>query len=614
MSIRIFAIALFAAGLPLAAPSAPAHETATAVLARVRAATLARPLSSILSLRQSGAIAALGLRGRSVEWDDVTHRAFAQRVTGLGMFGGASGWNGTQAWVQDPSGIVRIDGGQSTRLQDIDQAYMDTLAFLRPGADGASVTFAGVRHEGRSAYDIVEVTPPGGSPMDLWVDTRTNLIAKMSGTIGLLSSTTTLSDYRRIEGVEVPFHAVTHASNGNDSALNIAAVEVNVSNVAAKTRIPRSSAHDFAIAGGTATTLPIQILNNHIYLHVMLDGKGPYTFIFDTGGAYIVTPEVAAVLNARSAGGVKISGVGAETESAQFTHVDDLRIGNATIRNQDFLVLPIARSFGVAEGIKIDGMIGYDVPARFLTTVNYAARTLTLAMPGTAAPAGTAVPFFFDQTIPRVPIVVDGIAASAELDTGNRSAFDLFSPFLTAHPKLAAFATTAIGVNGFGVGGPALGKLGRIPTLQIGTLTFDRVVTGFSTQQTGALADPFTAANVGGGLWNRFTLTLDYPHQRIYLEPNARFGTPFSYDRSGLFLIDVNGGVTVLDARAGTPASSVGLRKGDVIVSVDGKAASSYTLAQLRALLSGAPGTHVRLHVRSGATERDVTLTLEDYV
>ncbi|MHB8179158.1 MAG: hypothetical protein ACYDA5_10480 [Vulcanimicrobiaceae bacterium] len=42
--------------------------------------------------------------------------------------------------------------------------------------------------------------------------------------------------------------------------------------------------------------------------------------------------------------------------------------------------------------------------------------------------------------------------------------------------------------------------------------------------------------------------------------------------------------------------------------------ASSYTFAQLCALLSGAPGTQVHLDVRSGATGRDVTLTLKDYV
>jgi C-terminal processing protease CtpA/Prc len=150
--------------------------------------------------------------------------------------------------------------------------------------------------------------------------------------------------------------------------------------------------------------------------------------------------------------------------------------------------------------------------------------------------------------------------------------------------------------------------------LRIGPYALGGVIGVFATQTTGATADPFTSANVGGGVWSRFTLTLDYPHQRIYLMPNASYHTPFTYDRSGLFLIDYNGAVMVLDARVGTPAAAAGLHKGDILVSVDGKPASSYTLAQVRALLSGAPGTAVLLHVRTGSAERDVTLTLRDYV
>ncbi|HEX3368897.1 MAG TPA: PDZ domain-containing protein, partial [Candidatus Cybelea sp.] len=95
---------------------------------------------------------------------------------------------------------------------------------------------------------------------------------------------------------------------------------------------------------------------------------------------------------------------------------------------------------------------------------------------------------------------------------------------------------------------------------------------------------------------------------------NAAFDSTFPYDRSGLFVIDRAGEFTVLSAIAGSPAAGAGLAKGDVIVNVDGGAASRMSLAALRGLLSGSAGTVVHLHVRNAAGERDVDLKLADYV
>ncbi len=75
-------------------------------------------------------------------------------------------------------------------------------------------------------------------------------------------------------------------------------------------------------------------------------------FVLDSGGDYIVTPEVAAALQARSSGAMQLQGVGSATEGAAFAPVGSLADGNAVVRNQYTLVLPIATGFGVAEGVE----------------------------------------------------------------------------------------------------------------------------------------------------------------------------------------------------------------------------------------------------------------------
>lgn len=609
-----FAIAgLLASGKPCAEP-VPSTKT---LMDALRKAMLTRSITSIVSLHTVGNIDAMGMRGRTQEWDDLRGVRFTSDLN-AGALSGASGWDGKVAWSQDYAGLVTIDGGESGRLQAIDQAYLDNLRYLRPDAGGATVVYAGKRSESDRSYDVLAVTPPRGSEIDLWIDPRTHLVAKISATVGIVTSTTTFSNYRRVDGIVYPFANATAVSSGNTFSERLTSLDLNA-DVAERMRVPGQNVHDFSIRGAASTSVPIEIVNNHVYLDsVICDGKGPYRFVIDSGGDYIVTPEVAAALQARSSGAMQLQGVGNATEGAAFAHIGSLTIGNAVVRNQYTLVLPIATGFGVAEGLKIDGMLGYQFLARFLTTIDYANAKLTLAMPASepvTVPGAAAIPFYIDRTIPRIPVTVAGVATSAEVDTGNRAALELSSPFLAAHPAIAALAKTPPGVVGFGVGGPAYARLGRIAQMQIGPYSLSNVVTSFTNQDRGAFADPYNPANVGGTVWRRFTLTFDYAHQQLLLAKNAQFDAPFSYDRSGLFLIDENGAHAVLSVFPGTPAAAAGLRKGDVVLAVNGAPASNDSLAQLRSTLSGPAGTSVKLRIRGPAgIERDATIKLADYV
>ena len=63
---------------------------------------------------------------------------------------------------------------------------------------------------------------------------------------------------------------------------------------------PASSVHDFSMnAGRSSTKVPFELINNHVNLEVMLDGKGPYRFAFDTGGVNVIDPAVASEIAQR---------------------------------------------------------------------------------------------------------------------------------------------------------------------------------------------------------------------------------------------------------------------------------------------------------------------------
>ena len=113
-------------------------------------------------------------------------------------------------------------------------------------------------------------------------------------------------------------------------------------------------------------------------------------------------------------------------------------------------------------------------------------------------------------------------------------------------------------------------------------------VTYLSQQQKGAFADVYFAGNIGYGVLKQFNVTFDYPRQQIFFEKNADYG-PTGCGRS---LRNVAGaherGFEVVDVVVGSAADEAGIKAGDVIVAIDGKAASSWQLSDARERLKAA--------------------------
>jgi putative serine protease PepD len=74
-----------------------------------------------------------------------------------------------------------------------------------------------------------------------------------------------------------------------------------------------------------------------------------------------------------------------------------------------------------------------------------------------------------------------------------------------------------------------------------------------------------------------------------------------------------NTGAEVVDVPSGSPASAAGLRKGDVVVEVEGKPVTD-GIGLIVAIRSHQPGETIDLMVRRAGRDRDVKVTLESKV
>ena len=363
--------------------------------------------------------------------------------------------------------------------------------------------------------------------------------------------------------------------------------------------------------------VPMQLINNHVMVNVSLNGAGPFRFIVDSGAGNLIDPAVATAIGARFGGSVRLVGVGGAMQRGRSAVVHRVTIGTTSFADQRFVVAASRSTFGAAEGPIVDGLIGRDIIGSGVTVFDYAQKRLTFHA-GSDALGGRGTQLLPVAQIAGEPAVacrLDEIAANCALDTGSRLNVTVLGRFAEQHPRLMPGKLSAIGIDGFGIGGPAYGRLGRLRSLGFGSFLLRGVVADFSVQQRGAFASRRLAANVGGGVLRRFTLAFDLPHHRIALRPNPAFAAPDDVDRSGLFLTTRGRSVTVLGVRAQTPAARAGIRPGDRIVRAQGKAVRAAALPQLRALLQGPAHSRVTLTVaRAGRSARTFDLRLRDYL
>lgn len=587
------------------------------ILARAKAAAGGSAFDAIHTIRIKGKLSTGGLTGTAESLRDVSTGRYVERIQ-LGPLSEADGFDGATAWSQDASGQSRAEEGGDGRLGAIGEAYRGALAYWYPRRWPAQIEDTGGREENGRRFMTLRITPKGGRPFDLWIDAATMLIDRTVEKAAIETRTMFVSDYRTVDGVKLPF--ASRSTNGDpryDQIVTIDTVALNVPAEDASFRRPVPPPPDFSIAGDrTSTSVPFELLNNHIYLNVRLNGKGPYRLLCDTGGVNVITPELARELGVTSEGAFEGRGAGEKSEAFGITKVAKVEIGDATIANQMFAVFPLG-PFSAVEGVPQFGLVGYEVFKRFVARVDYGNGLLTLWLPAafTHKGTGTVVPFVFNEHIPQVEGSIDGFPGKFDIDTGARGSVTILAPFAEKNHLKDHFGTVVPAMTGWGVGGPTRGLLARAKVLKLGGVEVDAPTVDLSQQKEGAFTDPYVAGNVGAGVLKRFNVTFDYGHQRIIFEPNANAARPDTCDRAGMWINRASDGFEVVDVVAGGPAEAADVRVGYRIAAIDGTAVEKLSLPAVRERFRSEPvGTAVKLTLLAGGERREVTLVLRDLV
>jgi len=530
----------------------------------------------------------------------------------------AIGFDGKTAWEVEPSGTATPQEGGDVRQLAVNEAYRLQNLWWRGDRGGATVVDAGRKSKDGKAYDVLTVTPKGGKPFDAWFDSATHLLARTVETSVTVTNTTDYSDFAPTDGVQLAHTVAIDDGSGEAGRQTMKLSSAKFSTAAddAIFALPKTDLQDFEFAPGvTQTTVPFLLANNHVYIQASFNGSKPLNVIVDTGGHDILVPDSAAALGIKVEGAQPSTGSGSGVTLGGLARVQSIRVGGAILKDQPISVLKFSNA---AEGVDEQGMIGYEFIARFITRFDYGKHELTFIDKKHFDPrdAGTPVPFRFYHQFPEVLGSYDGIPGRFGIDTGARNVLSLTSPFAKRNHIIEREKNGAKALTGWGVGGPSYGYVFRGKDLRLGDVTVKSPLTEFNLDKGGVGATEAFPNNVGSGLLKRFVVTFDYDHQLMYLKPIAgKVDDLDTFDRSGMWLNVADKGFGIVNVGDGTPAAKAGIAAGDVIVAVDGKAASSMRLYDLRRRLrNDAVGTQVALTVERQGKPRKVTLVLRDLI
>jgi PDZ domain-containing protein/aspartyl protease len=557
-----------------------------------------------LALAAPGRIETLHLRyelesgpyhGTYEEWD--ARDGFHREITDIpGVFREDSAIEGGRAWTADLSGVSHpLSGDALARL--ITKAY-----------EGASL-FAPARPSQSNALDI---TPPGGAPLSITFDPATGLPQRKQRHAACgPDETETLSDWKKVaSGIEVPGRIQRTQDTLTLQLAETRAVDPPFFDPPA---IPRTM-------HARRVDVRLQTYGFHIFVPVSVNRGKQAWFVLDTGADLsFVSSAEAKQSHLRAKASIGATGSGG-TEQAGLVPSVNVRVANVNVPLEVIAIVP---DTGLSHlwGRAFEGVLGYDFISHFVIRIDSAAGTLTLYDPDRFRDPGngSAMPLRFRGNNIVVPVkvsLVDGETRSidAVIDTGSSGALS-FRPRFVEDAHLSTLLGKTLTANGYGLGGKSETSIARIAALQLGGFTLSNPIVELSHAGKGSESGCVVPASIGERVLSRFTIYLDYPHNRLILKPGKHLHDRFEYDMSGIELTASGprfASIEIGSVRDGSPAALAHLQPGDVLLCVGGRPVSRLRMPDIQERLRRAG--RVRLAIRRGARVFDVVLTLQPLI
>lgn len=251
---------------------------------------------------------------------------------------------------------------------------------------------------------------------------------------------------------------------------------------------------------------PFEIVGGRIYVQVMVNGAGPYRFMFDTGASGMGRADTSLVRELSiPIAGTTTNSDGVNTSTIDVVHLRSLSLGGMTRTDVEVLSRDYGRDH---ESVRISGIIGREFFADGLLVIDYPARMLLFTR-ASLRRGDPGVLAYRDNF--HVPVTIGNETVEGSIDTGSnltmhvpRSVYDRISADPLAPAGEGRRANTVFQLYSTRLHGPV--RIGALSASGVQAMVSDRA----------------PRLNIGAGFLQNYALAFDQRRQLVALCPAAR--------------------------------------------------------------------------------------------
>jgi len=418
---------------------------------------------------------------------------------------------------------------------------------------------------------------------------------------------------------------------------------------------------DFLLQNNAAkATVPFKLINNLIFIPIKVNGV-ELNFLLDSGveETILFSMEDKQEVSFNNVEKIKLRGLGSEEEIEGLKSTKNI-LETHGLRSDDHMVFIILdQSFNLSShiGIPVNGIIGHKFFRNNVVEINYQKKKIIVYT------RNNKFQDKLDKKFKQIPITIErskpyilttatvnnvDIPAKLLIDIGNSDAFWIFENNTIRLPD-----KNFPDFLGKGFSGDIEGHRAKIDKFSINEFDFKKPIVSFpdSVSIRNVKMVPGRIGSVGGEVLKRFTVVLDYKEKKLYLKKNSKFNEPFTYNKSGITVqhnglqwvqetvhletVQVASTIDelqekdknnnnfkykfalkpvyeIVNVRKNSAAEKCGLRKGDIIISINNTQPYRYSLQQINNLLKSEDDIWINLEIERNSVVLKFRFKLED--